>query len=335
MKPQLQLFELIARFLSYCMATRKPGTVQIYRYMLNKWAAKVGFTRQIEDLVPLDLELHAKTWHEVQSVQRLFQWAKDSARLVRENVFAKVKRPRLGQRKLILSPSELTRLLWEAKVEKPGIAKHRGLQEPPRPLAFRHVLLAMRATLARPQEIRAVRWEELQPENVCENLEEALPAGRAVFVLEDYKARDRRADPDSPRVLLVNKRLGRLLLRLRERTKTHSGPVFLNSLGEQWTANAIRCRMRRMRKRLKFEKKQAAREENYTSYTIRHSVATVASSAGVLDRRLADLLGHTDPRTTRRYQHLQLPHLREAMDQMENHARRPRHKPKSDQGGSQ
>lgn len=386
-QPELQVEHVVSKFLDYCTANRKPCTAQIYTHFLWKWMLKVGLTKPVKDLVPLDLESNAKTWHQIQSVQRCFQWAVETAGLIERNVFARVKRPRVKGRRLTLSPGELTRLLWRAKVkpaDKPeergrpskphkdfplypslnGLwakkircklryfgswasdrsgeralllwlaekddllagrrpvarqavaGRHfRGLQAPPNPLYFRHFLMAMRETLARPQEIRSLCWNMLQPEDPREKVEEALPAGRAVFVLEDYKARDRRADSSEPRVILINNRLGRLLLRLRSRAQTLDDYVFVNSKGKPWSGNAVRCRMRRLRTDVKPEK--PSKQENVVAYTIRHSTATIATAAGVVDQRLAALLGHTDPRTTRRYQHLQIKHLREAMKQID------------------
>jgi site-specific recombinase XerD len=44
--------------------------------------------------------------------------------------------------------------------------------------------------------------------------------------------------------------------------------------------------------------------ETIVMYTTRHSYATGAIASGVSDRRLSELMGHTDPKTTQRYVHL-------------------------------
>lgn len=289
----MRLKRLIEKFLTWCESARKPATTASYRYLLFKFLRSVG-NLPIDKLKPLHLSMYAKTWHQVQSVQRLFTWAKDDLECLDRNVFSKVPRPPAGQRTRILSPRELAAFLRLTQ------------------LCFRMFLTAMRETIARPQEIRGLHWEMLQAENPRESLEEALAGGRAIFVLRDYKARDRRLDPSAPRVLLVNRRLGRMLLRLRVRAQSLEGPVFLNSLGRPWTGNAVRCRMRRLRKRM--HKTTDTVQENIVAYSIRHSLATVAAAAGVRDRILADIMGHTSTRTTARYQHLQVEHLRSAMN---------------------
>lgn len=292
----MRLKRLIDQFLEWCENTRKPATTANYRWLLRKFSAAVG-NPPIDQLKPVHLTSYAKTWHEVQAVQRLMQWAKDDLEIVDRNVFARVKRPPAGQRTRILSPVELLAYLRRCR------------------LAYRRFLLGMRETIARPQEIRALRWEQLQAELPRQSIEEALRSGRAIFVMREYKARARRLDPSVPRVLLVTRRLGRLLLRLRRRLGPNpTGPVFLNSQGRAWSSNAVRCCMRRLRRHFRNDKDPA---ERIVTYSLRHSIATIAVALGVRDRVLADLMGHASTRTTARYQHLQVEHLRPAMDLIE------------------
>jgi integrase len=198
----------------------------------------------------------------------------------------------------ILSPHELARYLRKA----------RG--------PFRFFLLAMAHTLARPQEIRTLRWEMLQSEVPRMSIEEALAAGRSMFVMKDFKSRERCADPNTPRIILVSRRLGRLLLRLRARATSLEGPVFLNSLGKPFTGNCVRCRMRRLRK--KFKLPTDVNNENIVAYSLRHSMATYAIYRGVNLKIVSQLLGHRDIKTTMRYLHLQVDHLRKGIDQIED-----------------
>ena len=68
--------------------------------------------------------------------------------------------------------------------------------------------------------------------------------------------------------------------------------------------------MRRLR-----ERAEIAHDENgetIVMYTARHSYATAAVASGVSDRRLADLMGHTNTKTTQRYIHLAHPDLYKA-----------------------
>lgn len=299
----MRLKRLIDLFLEWCEQAREPATTRNYRYLLLKFAGRVGNV-PIDRLKPVHLATHGKSWHEVQSVQRLFQWAKDDLEVIGRNPFAKVKRPPAGQRTRILSPRELAGYLRRARP------------------AFRRFLTAMRETLARPQEIRLLRWEYLHADDPRHSIEEALAIGKAKFVLREYKGRKRRLDPSQPRVLLVNRRLGRMLLRLRAREESPHGAVFRNSAGQPWTGNAVRCCMRRLRRR--FVKPGEPAGEKVVAYTLRHTMGTMFTAAHVRDRVLADLMGHASTRTTARYQHLQVEHLWEAFDQFQAKNKRTR-----------
>lgn len=92
------------------------------------------------------------------------------------------------------------------------------------------------------------------------------------------------------------------LLRWRLRKYGETAKVFLNEDGRPWTNNALRCRMRRLRDRVGIAPDENG--ETIVMYTARHSYATAAIASGVSDRRLADLMDHTNPKTTQRYIHL-------------------------------
>ena len=53
--------------------------------------------------------------------------------------------------------------------------------------------------------------------------------------------------------------------------------------------------------------------EQIVMYTARHTFGTAAAAGGVSDRRLADLMGHTDTKMTQKYIHLANPDLRKAV----------------------
>jgi integrase len=74
------------------------------------------------------------------------------------------------------------------------------------------------------------------------------------------------------------------------------GPLFRNAEGNPWTPNAVRCRMRRLRDKLKIK--------GVTAYTFRHSFATDALERGVPVTDVAALMNHRDIRTTMGYSHL-------------------------------
>jgi hypothetical protein len=95
--------------------------------------------------------------------------------LIDKNPVARVKKPDLGERQRILSPVETARLLRAAD-------RH-----------FRVFLFTMRHTIARPQEVRAFQWKHLVYEPV------------PMFVLRDFKAKKRRKNKNTVRVILLGR----------------------------------------------------------------------------------------------------------------------------------
>jgi integrase len=179
---------------------------------------------------------------------------------------------------------------------------------------FRDFLIAMRETIARPQEIRGLRWEFIQVASNQRTVLQALPLGEAFIVLDDYKGKERRRDPSKPRIILISKRLGRLLSRLASKCPKLKGFVFVNSKSKPWTSNAVRLRMKYLRDKTGLG--NDFRGEPIVAYTFRHTQATEAAARGIRDRVLAEIMGHTSTRTTARYQHLETEHLREAIDKL-------------------
>lgn len=259
----------------------KPRTLGYYQDLIQKFLDAMGGHRPALGILPHEVEMYKTTWHSVHAVQWLCNWGVTMG-LLTENPFRSVRKPDLGQRERILTPRETVQLL-------------RGTDRD-----FRPFLLAMRHTIARPQEIRGVQWKHLVYQPV------------PMFVFKDFKAKKRRKDKAAVRMIPLDNRMLRLLNRLaRNRPPSPDDHVFLNSEGQPWTSNAVRCRMMRLRAKLGFGPDENG--EKVVAYTLRHSAATRASALGVRDRILAELMGHSSTSTTRRYQHLQADHLAEAI----------------------
>lgn len=289
------LSAVVAKFLTWASTTLAPGTVAGYRRHLERFTEAVG-DQVVDELRPHHLMTWGLTWHKLQAVQRCFAWACSSAELIARNPFTNVRRPPLGHRRRILHRAELVGLLRGAAAD------------------FRRYLLAARETIARPQELRAISWEHLRHDATRGDLVAELRAGRAVAVLEDFKGRKRRSDAHAVRLIPITPRLGRLVARLAQIAGNLTGPIFLTSAGKPWSKEAVRLRMKRLRKRLGMGKDH--RGENVVVYTLRHTGGTDAAAAGVRDRVLAELMGHSSTRTTARYQHLETAHLVDAMAQL-------------------
>jgi integrase len=261
----------------------KPRTRDHYRDHLQSFLDAVGGRRPALGITPHEVEMYKTSWHSIQTVQRLYNWGVEMG-LVEKNPFARIKKPEVGERERILTPTETARLLRAAD-------RH-----------FRPFLLARRHTIARPQEIRALRWKHLTYE----------PA--PMFVLKDFKGKKRRKDKTAVRMVSLDDRILRLLTRIARKRKPQSeGFVFLNRNRKPWTGNAVRCRMRAPRKKRGFSPDENG--EQVVAYTMRHTSATRATANGIRDKVLAELMGHTNTRTTQRYQHLQAKHLSDAIRQ--------------------
>ncbi len=90
--------------------------------------------------------------------------------------------------------------------------------------------------------------------------------------------------------------------------KHPTGPLFRNSRGKPWNRNAIRCRFRRLRKKLNLDK-------GVVAYAYRHTYTTAGLEGGVPIATMAELLGHTSTdMINEHYGHLdqRTAHLREA-----------------------
>jgi integrase len=293
--------DLVADFLQWAEAALAPATVNAYAHQLRAFCRSAGKV-DLRKLTAAHLTRWAKNWHQAQAVVRAFNWAATEAKTIKSNPFAAVKLPPRNERRRILLPRQMQEFLRAASP------------------AARLFLLALRETMARPQEIRAADLDDLRSEDPDVELDDALAGGQALIVLRDYKDRKRRKQSNKPRVILVSRRLGRAILRARRRPSPATGRLFVNTVGRPWTNNAVRCMLRRIRRRIDVAPDKFG--ENVVAYTFRHSGATYAASKGIVDRVLAEVLGHTETRTTSRYQHLQVSHLREAMSRLEPAAKR-------------
>lgn len=196
---------------------KRPATLDYYTRQIQRFLDAVGGKRPAVGVKPIELERFKTNWHSVQAVQRLYNWGV-SMGLIQTNPVRSVRAPDPGQRQRILSPQETARLLRAADKN------------------YRAVLLALRHTIARPQEIRAVRWKHL--------LLQPYP----MFELKDFKAKARRKDRQvARRRISLDDRVLRLLGRLAaRRSPSPDDHVFLNSRGRPWTANALRIRIDRI-----------------------------------------------------------------------------------------
>lgn len=108
----MTLSQLVTLFDQWNRTNREPGTAAFYRANLDPLCRRWG-QLPATDFRPYHLLEFKGSWHRIMSVQRLFSWAQE-LELVPANPFAKLKRPRLGARRRVLTRGELARLLRKA-----------------------------------------------------------------------------------------------------------------------------------------------------------------------------------------------------------------------------
>lgn len=225
--------------------------------------------RDADSLIPEDLAGAPYTFHFCRAVRSLFHWAKRAGH-VQEFRFHGFEGPPCGQRERILTEEEYTAIM--------RVAGHE----------LRQVLWFMRHTLARPGEIRQVRWCEVDLE-------------KGVFRLRNFKARDRRRDGVRMRKIPLPPPALRLLRYwYRTRKPAHADLVFVGRR-KPWNKNSLRLAMARATKAAGVNLQPG---EKVVCYTLRHTGATEATRRGTDQKLLADIMGHTTTRMTERYVHL-------------------------------
>jgi integrase len=298
-------------FLAWAAANRSPGTVAGYRHYLKRFES---WSKDIEVMAisPAMVETWSSKWHAVQAVQRLCNWLHREARLIKTNPLIGMKRPPAGMRRRVLNGSESAAMLRGA------------------PRSLRHLLVALRETIGRPIEIREATFEAIRSAGDRAFTIRDLVAGECLLLVDGGKGFNRRKDNDEIRIIPISPRLGRLIARLYLRSDVGRGTIFRDEQGRQWTGRKLRESMRTLRRRAKLDPDW--RGERVVAYTLRHTSATGAVAAGVRDAMLSAIMGHTTPRMTRRYIHLQPDMIQEGMKRIVE-AKTAR-KAKSDRPGS-
>lgn len=271
---------LCEAFLAWSYRENSPTTYGFYRPFLQTFVDLHGAVR-VRDLKPY----HVTRWFEAQpawnqstrrcaltALKRALNWAVKEGYLG-ANPLKQVEKPTVLHRERVVTGKE-----------------HEAITDAVRDEAFRTFLDAMRGTGCRPGEVAAVTAQQFNAE-----------AGTWTFKRHKTVKKTRR-----PRVVYLTPPLVQLCRQLA--AKYPEGPLFRNSRGKPWTRNAIRCRFRRLRKKLKLG-------PGLVAYSYRHAFATEGLGAGVPIATMAELLGHVDTTmVSEHYGHLdqKTDHLREA-----------------------
>lgn len=295
MMSEVRLSSAITQFLEGVRLTVAPATLKLDGHYLRQFLHAVGDV-PLSSLTPAMVRAWNPKYHPAGVVRRLCSWAKNEARIIAYNPIEGMRTKRNGHRRRILSRAEAVRLL---RCSRP---------------AFRRFAVAMIESIARPREIRGVRWGDIRVSGSPAWSPADLAGGRAFFWLDRFKGQEARRERLAARVIPISRRLGRLLVRLWGNGRDAAAGIFANLKGQAWTHNAVRCQFRRLRERAGLPADVGG--EFVVAYTLRHTAATDAVGAGVLGLTLAELMGHSDIRMTQRYVHLRPDHLIEASNRL-------------------
>jgi integrase len=208
----------------------------------------------------------------ITAIKAVWSWAEKNGHLDK-NPLKHIERPVMKRRRP-LTPEEMTAIFADV---------------PDR--AFQDFLKALRLTGARPAEVASVTAADVREDS---------------WVLSEHKT-DATGDP---RTIYLNDEMKEITA--RRAALFPEGPIFRQHRGKRpWNRNAIRCRFRQLRKRLKLE-------PGVVAYGLRHAFVTDALERGVPVATVAQLVGHRDLKMIQAaYNHLyeKRQHLRDAARQ--------------------
>jgi integrase len=244
-------------FLDHSQRHNRPRTYEWYRSFLQGFSDLYGALR-VEDLRPFHvtrwLDAHpdwkGTRWGAVTAVKRAFNWAADEG-LIAASPVKKVKKPPMRARQRFVTPEERQKIL----------------DSYPEGDCFRDFLFALEHTGCRPGEVSMVTAAHVDLRN-------------GVWVLGEHKTEGKT---QAPRVVILTPEMVDLTERLMVRHP--EGPLFRNGAGGPWNRNAVRCRFRRVRKKLGLG-------GDLVAYLYRHAVATDLLESGAGVAQAAEILGH-------------------------------------------
>lgn len=264
-------------------ARREKNTYNSYRARLLRALRILGTTLRVGQIKKLHLAKIEQAMRKEEyspttikdtlaAVQGVFNWAVEHD-LLDSTSLAKYRKPRARRRTRIITPEEYELLLAKADPN------------------FRRVITALRLTGCRPAEVRKLIWSWVDLD-------------RRVWILPKHKTETQQEDP-MPRIIPLPDAVIEICRELAQQPHEPSDFVFLNRKSKPYTKNCFTLKWARLRKRAGIEEKSG---ERVVLYSNRHTYGT-EKSANVSAIELAELMGHTDVRTTQRYTHFDLNRL--------------------------
>jgi len=272
MKRDTILFNQLSKlFLEWCEREKEPSTYAWYKYLVESFCEFLKGKRA-RDVIPQDLndwfasqDFGAGTRSRaIAAISRVLNWGVKN-KIIRENPIRGMERPTKPRREVYVNAEQRQQILDCYRETDP----------------FRDFLFAMEQTGCRPSEIAEVTSKNAMLD-------------RGLWVI--YKHKTKNQTQGKARVIYLSDAMVELTRRLLDHVPPET-PLFRNRKGEPWTRNAIRCRMRRVRAKLKIP--------GLVAYLYRHGFITQALEKGISDALVAELAGHADTSTIHRfYSHL-------------------------------
>lgn len=257
---------VLEEFLEWTQQHRSPKTYTWYRDFLNPFHLKYP-TLNVDDLTPKHVTewlTTCTTWNDttknkaISALQRAFNWGKRNLDL-KQNPIEGMEKPEAATRTQTISSEDVT-LIFDSVTDQ----------------EFRDIIEFSFECGCRPQEAKWLEARHVQ-----------LDKSRCFYAAAEAKKR-------IPRAIYLSEKAEAILKRLMEEHPT--GPLFLNTRGNQWTADAIKCRFAQIEKRT---------GKRFFQYMFRHTWITEKLKAGVDSHVVAALAGHRDTKMIDRvYSHV-------------------------------
>lgn len=248
--------DLILRYLDWSEVNQADSTYLFYKTYLESFRKAVG-TLKVAALRPYHVTEWVKdqkwtnpnTVHgAMRSVQRAFNWSKRQG-LITASPLDGLEKPTPQPREVDLTAEQFQEIL-DAVVDP----------------TFRDVLIVLRETGARPQEVRLVEARYIK--------------GRC-WIFPQSKSKGKRR----PRVVLLNDKAFEITQRYAGQYKT--GPIFRNAKGMPWSKSALTQRCERLSEKTGIK---------IRPYSIRHHFVDEGLVNGADPVALSIVLGHASPK---------------------------------------
>ena len=266
--------EIIALYLTHTKAQQHPRTYSDRARVLEAFSRDHG-TLTVAECRPWHLRVWVDSnplWRSdwtrkrvIGSVKTCFSWVIKQGFLAphQGNPFAQVSQ-RAGERGQPMKPEHFRLLLVSTSP------------------VFRRVLIFLRFTGARPGEMAAAKWPDVDWE-------------RSLVILRRHKTATTRKDR-RPRVIVLHPVAKKLLDYLRRHRRAEQDHIFVNARGRPWHRSSLALRMLRLRRKCGVPMEAKL-------HGCRHAFASNAVVRGVDIKALSHLLGHSQVRTTEIYVH--------------------------------